>query len=292
MLFCHRLKKNEPFIPFFLSGCCFFGQQGVFLMFFGLKKLVGGLLMPLPLLLLLMAAGILLLWFSRWHKSGKILVSLSWALLLLLSLQPIADRLLLPLESRYATWNGAEKVGFIVVLGGGYTFNPAWAPSSNLIGNSLPRVAEGVRQWRRNPQATMIFTGAAAGQNPVSNGQVAASVALSLGVPQDHILVLDQPKDTEEEAHAVRGVVSQRPFLLVTSANHMARALTFFHAAGLTPVAAPANQLAVTSPLNWWERAIPSPLWLSHSDRVVYESLGQAWQWLKGGDAPSAEPGQ
>ncbi len=256
-------------------------------MFFALKKLVGGLLMPLPLLLLVMAAGILLLWFSRWQKSGKILVTLSWALLLLLSLQPVADRLLLPLESCYATWNGAEKIDFVVVLGGGYTFNPNWAPSSNLIGNSLPRVAEGVRQWRRHPQATMIFT-AAAGRNPVSSAQVAASVALSLGVPQDHIQLLDRPKDTEEEARAVRGLVGQRPFLLVTSANHMTRALNFFHAAGLTPIAAPANQLAVTSPLNWWERAIPSPLWLSHSDRVAYEALGQAWQWL----TPSAESRQ
>lgn len=261
-------------------------------MFFGLKKLVGGLLMPLPLLLLMLAMGILLLWFSRWQKSGKILVSLSGALLLLLSLQPVADRLLQPLESHYATWNGEEKVDFIVVLGGGYTFNPAWAPSSNLIGNSLPRVTEGVRQWRRYPQATMIFTGAAAGNNPVSNGQVAASVALSLGVPPDRIRVLDQPKDTEEEARAVRSLIHQQPFLLVTSANHMVRAVNFFHAAGLTPIAAPANQLAVTSPLNWWERAIPSPLWLSHSDRVAYEIMGQAWQWLKGSDAPLAEPGK
>ncbi len=116
----------------------------------------------------------------------------------------------------------------------------------------------------------MIFTDAAAGHNPVSNGQVAASVALSLGVPPAHILVLDRPKDTQEEARAVREVIDQQPFLLVTTANHMVRALNFFHAAGLTPIAAPANQLAVTSPLNWWERAIPSPLWLSHSDRVAY----------------------
>lgn len=261
-------------------------------MFFALKKLVGGLMMPLPLLLLIMAAGILLLWSGRWQKSGKIVVSVSWALLLLLSLQPVADRLLQPLESRYPTWNGEEKVEYIVVLGGGYTFNPDWAPSSNLIGNSLPRVAEGVRQWRRHQEATMIFTGAAGGANPVSNAAVAASVAASLGVPENRMIVLDRPKDTEQEAGAVRGVVGQQPFLLVTSANHMARALTFFHAAGLAPFAAPANQLAISSPLNWWERVIPSPLWLSHSDRVVYETLGQAWQWLKGDSAPSAEPGQ
>ena len=54
-------------------------------------------------------------------------------------------------------------------------------------------------------------------------------------------------------------------------------------------VSAPANQLAVTSPLNPWERAIPSPVWLMHSDRVGYETLGRVWQWLKGS---SGEPGQ
>ena len=261
-------------------------------MFFTLKKVVGGMLLPLPFLLLLMALGILLLWFSRWQKSGKILISFSWLFLLLLSLQPVADRLLLPLENRFPTWNGSERVDYIVVLGGGYTFNPNWAPSSNLIGNSLPRVAEGVRQWHLNPHATLIFTGAAAGKNPKSNAWVAASVAESLGVPSEQIKILDQPKDTEEEAQAVKALVGNRPFLLISSANHLPRAMLFFQAAGLDPVAAPANQLAITSPLNGWERAIPSPLWLSHSERAVYETLGQIWQRLKAKNAPSTEPGK
>lgn len=261
-------------------------------MFFNLKKLIGGLLLPLPFLLLLMAIAILLLWFSRWQKTGKILLSLSWILLLLLSLQPVADRLLLPLESRYATWNGTEKIDYIVVLGGGYTFNPAWAPSSNLVGNSLARVNEGVRQWRRNPAATMIFTGAAAGQNPMSNARVAARVAESLGVPAERIIILDQPRDTQQEARAVKAVIGRHAFLLVTSANHLPRAMRFFYAQGLDPVAAPANQLAITSPLNWWEKAIPSPLWLSHSERAWYESLGRFWQRISLQSQPSSEPGQ
>jgi uncharacterized SAM-binding protein YcdF (DUF218 family) len=292
VLFCHRLNKNEPFIPWLVSGCCFFGQKEQFSMFFTLKKVIGGMLLPLPLLLSLMAAGLLLLWFSRWQKSGKILISISWLLLLLLSLQPVADRLLLPLENQYPTWNRSERVDYIVVLGGGYTFNPAWAPSSNLIGNSLPRVAEGVRQWRRYPQAKMIFTGAAAGNNPMSNARVASQVAESLGVPADAILVLDQPKDTREEAQAVKIAVGQHPFLLVTSANHLPRAMHFFQSVGLNPLAAPANQLAITSPLNWWERAIPSPLWLSHSERAIYETLGQAWQAVRGDDMTSPQPGE
>ncbi|MDL4913392.1 MAG: envelope biogenesis factor ElyC [Enterobacterales bacterium endosymbiont of Blomia tropicalis] len=261
-------------------------------MFFILKKVVGSMLLPLPFLLLLMATGLLLLWFSRWQQSGKILLSVSWLLLLLFSLQPVADRLLLPLESHYPTWNGAEKVDYIVVLGGGYTFNPNWAPSSNLVGNSLPRVTEGVRQWHRYPDATLIFTGAAAGQNSKSNAWVAANVAESLGVPREKIHILDRPKDTEEEAQAVRRQIGYHSFLLVSSANHLPRAMQFFQAAGLNPIAAPANQLAIASPLNGWERVIPSPIWLGHSERAIYETLGQAWQRLKSDDLPSTEPGK
>lgn len=95
------------------------------------------------------------------------------------------------------------------------------------------------------------------------------------------------PKDTEEEALVVKRAIGDAPFLLVTSASHLPRAMIFFRHAGLDPLPAPANQLAVTSPLNPWERAIPSPVWLMHSDRVGYETLGRVWQWLKGS---SGEP--
>ncbi len=170
-------------------------------MFFALKKWIGAMLLPLPLLLTLMAAGLLLVWFSRWQKSGKTLITFGWLVLLLLSLQPVADGLLAPLENQYATWNGSEPVDYIVVLGGGYTYNRQWAPSSNLINNSLPRLNEGIRLWLANPGSKMIFTGAAAGYNPRSNASVAADVARSLGVPDDaDYHAGSAAKDTEEEA--------------------------------------------------------------------------------------------
>ena len=55
-------------------------------MLFTLKKIVGGLLLPLPALLLLIGIGIALLWFSRFQRTGKLCVSLGWLLLTLLSL--------------------------------------------------------------------------------------------------------------------------------------------------------------------------------------------------------------
>ena len=258
-------------------------------MLFILKKFIGGLLLPLPFLLLMMGVALCLLWFTRWQKSAKALLSVSWLVLLLISLQPVADKMLKPIEDTYPTWRGSEKVDYIVVLGGGYTWNPEWAPSSNLISNSLPRLAEGVRLWQANPGAKMIFTGARAMTNPVSTAEAGARVAESLGVPRSQIITLDEPKDTEEEAAAVAKTIGQQQFLLVTSASHLPRAMIFFRNAGLHPIPAPANQLAIESPLNPWERIIPSPIWLMHSDRVGYETLGRIWQWLKG---PSGDPGK
>ncbi|HEY0209616.1 envelope biogenesis factor ElyC [Acerihabitans sp.] len=259
-------------------------------MLFTLKKIVGGLLLPLPLLMLLMAAGLLLLWLTRWQRTGKGLVTLGWLALLLLSLQPVADRLLAPLEAAYPTYRGQlPGIGYVVVLGGGYTFNPLWAPSSNLINNSLPRVAEGIRLYRANPGAKLVFTGAAAPGNPVSSASTASGVAQSLGVPAGDIIVLAAPRDTRQEAQSVAALVGKTPFLLVTSANHMPRAMGFFRAQGLTPIPAPANQMAINSPLNVWEKVLPSPLWLGHADRAWYETLGRAWQKLTGG-ATHADP--
>ncbi len=86
-------------------------------MLFILKKLTGTLLLPLPFLLLMMGIALALLWFTRFKQSGKVLMTASWVILLLLSLQPVADGLLKPVEDDYPTWNG-QKADYIVVLGG------------------------------------------------------------------------------------------------------------------------------------------------------------------------------
>lgn len=110
--------------------------------------------------------------------------------------------------------------------------NPQWAPSSNLINNSLPRLNEGIRLWRENPGSKLIFTGGVAKTNTVSAAEVGARVAQSLGVPREQIITLDLPKDTEEEAAAVKQAIGDAPFLLVTSASHLPRAMIFFSRKG------------------------------------------------------------
>lgn len=251
-------------------------------MLFVLKKLVGSFLMPLPFLLSLMALALFLLWFTRRQKAGKVIFLLSWLCLGLLSLQPVADSLLRPLENTFPTYHGQGPVDYVVVLGGGYTYNPKWAPSSNLIDNQLPRVTEGIRIYLMNPGSKMIFTGAAAYTNPKSNAEVGALTAESLGVPAKDIIILDQPKDTHQEAEQVAKRIGHQPFVLVTSANHLPRAIEFFHQQGLTPIPGPANQMAIDSPMEPWERVIPQSLYLLHSERFWYEFVGRVWQAISG----------
>lgn len=98
-------------------------------MLFNLKKFFGAMLMPLPLLMLLMGLALLLLWFTRWQKSGKTIFTLSWLFLLLFSLQPVADRLLRPIEAQYQTYRGNDPVSYIVVLGGAIPTIPIGRPA-------------------------------------------------------------------------------------------------------------------------------------------------------------------
>ncbi|MGS9064223.1 envelope biogenesis factor ElyC, partial [Salmonella enterica subsp. enterica serovar Infantis] len=60
-------------------------------MLFKLKKVIGGMLLPLTLMLLIIGVGLALLWFSRFQKTGKLFISVGWLALLLLSLQPVSD---------------------------------------------------------------------------------------------------------------------------------------------------------------------------------------------------------
>ncbi|MFV8889799.1 envelope biogenesis factor ElyC [Proteus mirabilis] len=262
-------------------------------MLFLLKKYLGILIMPLPLLLIIAFFALILLWFTRWQKTGKSVLTIVIVLLTLLGMQPVADTLLMPSEKAYQARyelreNSPQDVNYIVVLGGGFTYNPEWAPSANLLNNSLFRVAEGVRLYYRYPNASLIFTGGA-GVNKISSAEVAAQVAQSLGVPAEKTIALSQPKDTEEEAYEVDKLIGKQPFLLVTSANHLARAERFFLARGMHPIVAPANQLAITTPLHPWEKYTPSAYYFQHSERAWYEFIGSIWQTIKPSEPSSVE---
>ena len=112
---------------------------------FLMKKIVGEMLAPLPVCLGLIGAGLLLLWFTRKKFLGKVLASVGFVLLTLLSIQAVSGRIIQTLESQYKPLDvshlqtrlesaGEPPVSQIVVLAGGISRSHASSSSSNFKG--------------------------------------------------------------------------------------------------------------------------------------------------------------
>ena len=105
-------------------------------MFF-LKKIVSPLLYPLPLCIEILLLGLIVLWFTRKQKTGKVVVSLGVALLAALSYDAVSNALLRPLEYKYDSPRNLDEISdvkWVVVLGGGHIFDPRVPITSQISG--------------------------------------------------------------------------------------------------------------------------------------------------------------
>ncbi len=97
----------------------------------------------------------------------------------------------------------------------------------------------------------------------------------SLGVPADKLIPENQAGDTYGNAMGVRPLVKNQPFLLVTSASHLPRALAIFQKLGLKPIPAPGDfrYTDYVSIGNY----IPSGSNLLNLELAMHEYLGLAY---------------
>ncbi|MBY5990806.1 ElyC/SanA/YdcF family protein [Ferrimonas balearica] len=241
---------------------------------FWLKKGITAFLLPVPLACLCVLLG--LWWWRRRPRLGQALVLAGPLYLLLLSFSPISTYLANTLEAHHASWQGQERVEYVLVLGNSHTSRPGRPALSELSGTALARLMEGVRVWRQHPEATLVVSGYE-GADPVPHAQVLRRAALELGVPQERIHLFDQARDTEEEARLSAPLVGSAPAVLVTSASHMDRALQLYRGQGIPVTPAPTDFIA--QPTRPWYFSARN-LWTSQ--RVIHEYLGRLWLAIKG----------
>lgn len=247
---------------------------------FALKKIIGTWLMPLPFLLSVIILAAILYRCSRFKRLSIFLLSGSFITLTLLSLDPVSTRLAAMLESQHPSYQG-QPIEFIHVLGNGHTTVDSLPITSQLTPAALARTVEGVRIYRLNPNAKLIFSGYSGGDKN-SNAKMNARMAIALGVPASAIILLESPQDTIEEAIASQKISNGRPFALVTSATHMVRAMKIFQRQGLKPISAPtahiSKQKSGSMPIHQY---FPRAHNLEVSEKVFHEWLGLAWLALK-----------
>lgn len=261
-------------------------------MFFWLKKFITFWLMPLPLCLVLLIAGLFLLRSPRRNRAGRALLVAGTLLLLLLSNKAVSAWLVRPLESAYpaipALATGAPlspqlaECRFVAVLGGGHGDTAGLSAVNKLSSSARGRLMEALRVLRALPADTKLIVSGGGESGKPPHAVVLAEAAVSLGVEPARIIRLDTPRDTEDEAQELRRIVGESPFALVTSAWHMPRAAALMRHAGLHPLPCPADYAARPSEgfrlgdYTWDSES------LERSTKAVYERLGYLWLKLRG----------
>lgn len=239
-----------------------------------LKECVGLLTTPMMLALSLVLASAVVGWRGRKRVAIGLLAA-SLVVVYGASAGAVGDWLLTPLETRYPPLRdeSALQVRWIVVLGSSYTPHDGIPITAALDPDGLLRIVEGVRLMRLNPAAKLLVSGGARDGMP-RPAEGYAELARDLGIGEDSLVVSDQPLDTNQEARAVVKLLGGEPFILVTSASHMPRAMQLMRRAGARPLAAPTGQLVKAGQGFRWRGLMPSSAGLGKSERAVHEYLG------------------
>ena len=247
-------------------------------MLFVISKLADLVLRPSTLLLLCCVGGLLLRrrWLLRTGVIGFVLVLLL----------PIDQLALLPLEDRFP--RPAEPpahVDGMIVLGGALVPELSNARGIPSLNATAERITETVALARRYPDARVVYTGAYGSllHEHVSEAETAATLLVTLGVPRERIVIESKSRTTWENALDGKALVRPKPgetWLLVTSAEHMPRAVGAFRAAGWPVVAWPVAYKSGLDPLLW----LPSSLGqhLVVLDAATHEWLGLFVYWWLG----------
>lgn len=237
--------------------------------------------MPFPLGMLLLILGLVFLYKNKLARA-KFTLTLSVLWLFLISYSPLVNTILYEYEASYPTLKQATKeVKYIYVLGGSHHTDEDHPITSQVNESSSVRLNEGIRLYQQLHQnVTIILSGYSGLYDPTPHAIMQEKLASALGIKKEHMVLHPKPRDTQEEAIAAKKLIGDKPFILVTSASHMKRALKFFKNEGLTPIPAPTNHLADIKYPNYAD--FFSTTALRKSNIVWHEILGLLWQKIKG----------
>ena len=173
---------------------------------FLLKKIVTPFFLPVSVCVEVLLLGLILLWFTRLQKTGKVIVTIGFIILTGLSYGPVSEALLRPLEYKYPPLLNSDhltEVKWVVVLGGGHVSNPKIPVTSRISSSALYRLVEGIRHYRQRPGRKLILTGGVI-FDPVSHAEVLSEVAQAIGVNKQDIVLEQHSMDTKDEALYVK----------------------------------------------------------------------------------------
>lgn len=247
------------------------------------SKLLAFAAQPLSWVLVMLAFGLLVL--NRWR--GFATLTLWCALLLLAGIgwQPLPEALIRNLESRHpAPQTDLKPFAGVVVLGGALEPSYVWSGHGQpALNERAERMTAALPLMQKYPGFQLVFSGGdAEWLTPgISEAERARRFYTSMGLDAQRVLYESESRNTHENATfsaALPGVDKTRPWLLLTSAWHMPRALATFKKAGWNVTPWPVDQRSgLDTPWTEYSLAKGARAW----ELVLHEWFGiQAYEYL------------
>lgn len=213
---------------------------------FWLSKAFSAITQPLFGVAVLLAWGLWVL--PRRPKLAQRLIFMSLMLLALVGWQPLPDALIRPLESSYPV-PAEPLLGYagLIVLGGALDHPRSFEQHAQVpINDGAERMTVPLVLMRQHTDWQLVFSG---GEGRVqTTGITEAAMAKAFWVQQgldpDRLVLENRSRTTREnaiETAKLLGADCQKPWLLLTSAWHMPRAMTEFEALGCRVTAYPVD---------------------------------------------------
>ncbi len=220
----------------------------------------------------------------RKHRMAVRLLVYATTLLFIAASMPLTANLALgALEARAdqeKTCPAPPAGSLLVVLAGGVDGSPASASDySALKAASLRRLLAAVQLAEHTPHSTLLISGGWG--KTVREANLMGALALHLGFPAQRLELDTVSRTTFQTAQNVRSRILQFPpaqRYLVTSADHMPRAMLAFAHEGVAICAWPVDFEAL--PIQPLDMLTPQISALEKSTRVVHELLGMVYYRL------------
>ncbi|MBC8284496.1 MAG: YdcF family protein [Nitrospinae bacterium] len=253
--------------------------------FWIISKVFWLLASPNTSIFLILLAGVCLLFFGR-EKLGKKLIVTATTLILLISVLPVYQILVIPLENRFPIPEPLpEKVYGVIVLGGAEHPQLTQLRGQASLLDSAERLTTFVSIARRYSDAKLVYAG---GQGAITGQEYKSAFTARLffeqmGLDTSRVIFDSQSRNTQENAENALKLVQPEKgekWVLITSAWHMPRSVGIFRKLNWQVIPYPVD-FKTTGKL---EMNIGVPRFSATvlvSD-VVYEWIGLLYYWLMG----------
>jgi len=244
------------------------------------KKLVTPFLLPPGLFVAILI--LLGVWrISRKHvKSGLSLLGMG-LLMWSLSIGPVADLFIRPLNSSYPLPGKPQGDVIILLCGGAHhdvkDFSGMGRPSSG----TLERMTDAVRLHRKL-QIPIVVSGGRVFDRKQSEAAIVKRFLLDIGVHGSEVWVEGKSRDTFENAFYSQQLCREKGYsrpILVTSAHHLKRAVWSFQRVGLNVMPYPTGGTRQTEATYAWHDYLPRSFRTVRS--ALHEYLGLAYYRIR-----------